>query len=268
MSREFTVEAPDTRLRGVDTPGAEPPLLFLNGGFSTRRHWRRVLARLGGAHRTVTFDARARGRSGRSADCSLRSAIDDVDRVIETTALDRPILVGWSHGATVALCYAADFPHLVGGLVLVDGAYPVSLLDEADRRRVRERFRRLGPVMRVLALLGLGPRMTPGEAAEVVLGTDEVNGRLGPDLAALRCPTAFVVGRGTRPGAPARGVWTRGRTRALRAAVARATTGNAEVRVFGTTSGAHVRLLTRDAETVVTAIEDVCGRSTGAASTR
>ncbi|MBB4980884.1 alpha/beta fold hydrolase [Streptomyces nymphaeiformis] len=255
MSREFTVEAPDTRLRGVDTPGAEPPLLFLNGGFATRRSWRRVLARLGGTHRTVTFDARARGRSGTSADCSLRAAIDDVDRVIEATGLDRPILVGWSHGATIAVCCAAECPDLIGGLVLVDGAYPVSLLDEEERRRVRERFRRLGPVTPVLALLGRSARMTPLEAADVVIGTDEVNGGLEADLAALRCPTAFVVGHGEHSGAPGRQAHT------IRAAVAKAAARNDQVTLFGTTGSDQARVLTRDAGLVAAAIEDVAQRS-------
>ncbi|MGW4706020.1 alpha/beta fold hydrolase, partial [Streptomyces sp. NPDC004285] len=201
MSREFTVDAPDARIHGVDTPGAEPPLLFLNGGFSTRRSWRHVLARLGGTHRTVTFDARGRGRSGTPADWSLRATIDDVDRVIEARGLDLPILVGRSHGATIAVCCAAEYPDLAGGLVLVDGAYPVSVLDEREARRVRERFLRPGPVTRVRAFVGRSSRVPPLEAAEFVIGTDAVNGGLEADLAALRCPTAFVVGQGARPGA-------------------------------------------------------------------
>ncbi|MFJ9823017.1 alpha/beta fold hydrolase [Streptomyces sp. NPDC101160] len=255
MSHKFTVDAPDTRLCGVDTPGAGPPLLFLNGGFATQHSWRRVLARLGGTHRTVTFDARARGRSGPSADCSLRAQIDDVDRVIEARGLDRPILVGWSHGATLAVCCAAEFPHLIAGLVLVDGAYPLTLLDETGSRRVRARFRRPGPLAGVLALLGRSTRMTPLQAADVVIGTDEVNGRLEADLAALPCPTTFVVGHGELPGATGR------QDRAIRTAVAKAAARNDHVTVFGTTSGDHTRVLTRDARLVAAAIEDVTRRS-------
>ncbi|MFE7595801.1 alpha/beta fold hydrolase [Streptomyces sp. NPDC057494] len=255
MSEEFTVDAPDARIHGVDTPGAEPPVLFLNGGFATRRSWRHVLARLGGTHRTVTFDARGRGRSGTPADWSLRAMIDDVDRVIEARGLDLPILVGWSHGATIAVCCAAEYPDLVGGLVLVDGAYPVSVLDEQGGRRVRERFLRPGPVTRVRAFLGGSARVPPREAAEVVIGTDEVNGGLQADLAALRCPTASVVGRGEHSGA------TNAQAHAIRAAAASAAARNDQLTLFGTTSSAHGRVLTRDAGLVASAIADVARRS-------
>lgn len=204
MAREFTVAAADTHLQGVDTLGGKPPLL-LNGGFATQRQWNHVIGRLGGACRAVTFDARGRGRSGTSSDYSLRGAIDDVDRVIEATALRRPILVGWSHGATIALCYAADYPEMVGGLVLVDGAYPASTFDAAGKEGVRERFRGLGWITRVLACLGRSARLTPQECAEVVIGIDEVNGALGPDFearSARRGALTSPLDRGPRPSGP------------------------------------------------------------------
>ncbi|MFD3531920.1 alpha/beta fold hydrolase [Streptomyces sp. NPDC058664] len=265
MSREFTVAAADTHLHGVDrvvdAMGGRPPLLFLNGGFATQRRWNHVIGRLGGAYRTVTFDARGRGRSGTSSDYSLRGAIDDVDRVIEATALERPILVGWSHGATIALCYAADYPEVVGGLVLVDGAYPVSMLDAAGQEGVRERFRGLGWIMRVLAFFGRSSRLTPQESAEVVIGIDEVNGGLGADFEALRCPTAFVVGSGAHSGARAQEM------RMMRAAAEEAAAANDRVTVFATTASDQARILTEDPGVVAAAIEEVAGCSTRAGVT-
>jgi pimeloyl-ACP methyl ester carboxylesterase len=92
----------------------------------------------------VRFDARARGRSGRSTDYSAPAAVDDIGRVIDATGIERPILVGWSYGATIAVLYAAQHSARVGGLVLVDGAYPISMFDEAGKKKVRAQFRRLG----------------------------------------------------------------------------------------------------------------------------
>ncbi|MEV7615565.1 alpha/beta hydrolase [Streptomyces sp. NPDC089799] len=255
MSLEFTVAAADTRLHGVDTPGDGPPLLFLNGAFSTQRDWKHVVERLGGRHRTVTFDARGRGRSGTSSDYSIRGAIADVDRVIGATMLRRPILVGWSHGATVAVCYAAEYPQLVGGLVLIDGAYPVSLYDEAGKAAVREQFRRLGWIMRVLALFGRSARLTPAESAETVIETDIVNGELEADFEGLRCPAVFVVGTGGRSGASVQ------ETSAMRAAAAKAVEGNDRVTVFATTASRHRQILAGDPDVVVAAIEEVRKRA-------
>src|SRR5262245_66080653 len=131
MSPELMVRSADTRLRVVDTPGGTPPLLLLSGGFGTAQSWRHVVDRLGGKYGIVRFDARARGKSDTSSDYSLQGAVDDVGRVIDATGIGRPVLVGWSYGATVAMRYAAQHPEHVDGIVLVDGAYPISVFDDA-----------------------------------------------------------------------------------------------------------------------------------------
>jgi pimeloyl-ACP methyl ester carboxylesterase len=88
------IPAADTRLYAVDARGGTPALLFLSGGFGTVQNWSRVIRRLDGKYRTVRFDARARGKSGRSADYAVQAAVDDIGRVIDATGIERPILVG------------------------------------------------------------------------------------------------------------------------------------------------------------------------------
>jgi pimeloyl-ACP methyl ester carboxylesterase len=251
MSRHLTIPAGDTRLHAVDDAGGTPPLLLLSGGFGTTQNWSPVVHRLDGRYRTVRFDARARGKSGPSADYSVQAAVDDAGRVIDATGIERPILVGWSHGATIAVRYAARHPDRVRGLVLVDGAYPVAVLNEAGKQKVRTQFLRLRWLMRIMAALGRSARMSPAEAAEVVIEMDGVNGELGSDFASLDCPTVFVVGSGAHTGA------TEDEMRTVRAAVSDAVESNEQVSVFATTPRKHTQILARDPETVVAAIEDV-----------
>jgi pimeloyl-ACP methyl ester carboxylesterase len=251
MSRQLMVPAADTRLHVVDDPGRPPAVVLLSGGFGTVHNWSHVIRRLDGRYRTVRFDARARGRSGRSADYSVPSAVDDIGRIIDATGIERPILVGWSHGATIAVRYAAEHPGGVRGLVLVDGAFPISMLDEAGRQKVRAQFRRLGWMMRILAALGRSARMSPAESADVVIEMDAVNGELGADFAALDCPTVFVVGTGAHSGA------TEDEMRTVRAAVTDAEESNERVSVFATTPHNHTQILSKAPDTVVAAIEDV-----------
>jgi pimeloyl-ACP methyl ester carboxylesterase len=228
-----------------------PALLFLSGGFGTVQNWSRVLRGLDGKYRTVRFDARARGKSGRSADYSVGAAVDDIGRVIDATAIERPILVGWSHGATLAVRYAARHPERVSGLVLVDGAYPITMFDDAGREKVRAQFRRLGWLMRILAALGRSARMSPAESADVVIEMDAVNGELGPDFAALQCPARFVVGTGAHSGA------TEEEMRTVRAAVTDAEKRNERVSVFATVPYKHTQILSKAPDTVAAAIEAV-----------
>jgi pimeloyl-ACP methyl ester carboxylesterase len=254
-SSQLTIPVADTQIHVVDTPGGGPALLFLSGGFGTVRNWDRVLERLGGRYRTVRFDARARGRSGRSADYSLQGAVDDVGAVSAATGLERPIVVGWSQGATIAVRYAAQRPDRVGGLVLVDGAFPVAMFDEAGKEKVRAQFRRLGWIMRILAAFGRSARMAPAEAAQVVIEMDAVNGGLGPDLAALQIPTVYVVGTGAHSGA------TEEEMRTVRSYAAKAVASNERIAVFATAPVNHVQILRGAPDIVAAAIEDVVRRS-------
>src|SRR3954449_6383534 len=255
LDGQLTIPTADTQLHAVDTPGGTPAVIFLGGGFGTVQNWNRVIRSIGGRYRTVRFDARARGKSGTSADYSVQGAVEDVGRVIDATGIERPIVVGWSHGATLAVRYAGRNPDRVGGLVLIDGAYPIAMFDEAGKEKVRAQFRRLGWIMRILAALGRSARMSPSESAQVVIEMDAVNGELGSDLAALACPTAYVVGTGAHSGA------TEEEMRTVRAAVADAEASNDRVSVFATTPFNHTQILNKAPDTVIAAIEHVIAQS-------
>jgi pimeloyl-ACP methyl ester carboxylesterase len=241
----------DTRLHAVDDPGGEPPVVFLGGGFGTVRNWDRVIRELGDSHRAIRFDARARGKSETSSDYSAPAAVDDVATVIAATGIERPVLVGWSYGATIAVRFAAEHPADVRGLVLIDGAYPIAMFDEAGKEKVRAQFRRLGWLMRIAAVFGRSARMTPAESADVVIEMDAVNGGLERDFAGLQCPTLFVVGTGAHSGA------TDEEMRTVRAAVTKAEASNPRVSVFATVPFKHTQLLSKAPDTVAAAIEAV-----------
>jgi pimeloyl-ACP methyl ester carboxylesterase len=255
MTRQLTIPTPDSQLFTVDTPGGAPPLVFLNGAFATVQSWNRVVERLGARFHSIRFDARARGKSGLSGDYSVQASVDDVGRVVAATGIEHPVLVGWSHGATIAVRYAAQHPDQVRGLVLIDGAYPIAMLDDAGKEKVRTQFRRLGWLMRIMAAFGRSARMSPAESAEVVIEMDAVNGDLGPDFAALACPTEFVVGTGAHSGA------TDDEMRTARAAVTVAESLNPRVSVFATTPHKHTQILSKAPDTVVAAIEEVARAS-------
>jgi pimeloyl-ACP methyl ester carboxylesterase len=254
VSSQLTVPVADTRLHVVDAPGPEPALAFVNGGMATLRAWRGVIAALAGTYRTIRFDARGRGRSGTSADYSVQGATDDIGAVLEATGAPRPILVGWSYGATTAVRYAAQHPANAAGLVLVDGAYPITMFDEAGKAKVRAQFRRVAWIMRILAAFGRSAKLSPVEAAELVIEMDAVNGTLEPDFAALECPAAFVVGTGTHSGA------TEDEMRTLRSTAFELATRNPGISVT-TAPANHLRILSRSPEVVAAAIAAVVSRA-------
>jgi pimeloyl-ACP methyl ester carboxylesterase len=118
------VPVEDSALAVADTGGPGRPVVYLNGSYASQSTWRRVTAELGGEWRHITYDERARGRSKKSSDYSFEACVRDVDAVLEARGVDRPVLVGWSYGAMLALHWATRNPDRVAGVVMVDGGYP------------------------------------------------------------------------------------------------------------------------------------------------
>lgn len=91
----------DTALAVADSGGPGIPLLYLNGSYADRSHWRRVISELGGEWRHITYDERARGGSETSSGYSFDASMRDVSAVMDARGVERALLVGWSYGATL-----------------------------------------------------------------------------------------------------------------------------------------------------------------------
>lgn len=131
----------DVRLsvRVHDGPSASAPGLLLHHGLaSSQRIWDLMLPRLTRRFRVVTFDARGHGRSAKPASgYGFDTVITDTLAVLRDTRLRRPIVVGHSWGASVALELAAGHPRSVDGAILVDGGLG-TLRDAMDWSTVKE----------------------------------------------------------------------------------------------------------------------------------
>ncbi|MET9403244.1 alpha/beta fold hydrolase [Kitasatospora sp. NPDC002965] len=169
-----TVSVDDTALAVTDTGWSGRPVVYLNGSYADQSHWRRVIAELGGDFRHITYDERARGGSERSADYSFEACLRDVDAVLEARGVERPILVGWSYGAMIAMHWAARNPDRVAGVVPVDGALPHEWLDDAAREQIRKLFRRMSPLFPVARRIGMAARMRAAQHAEINIEANEL----------------------------------------------------------------------------------------------
>jgi len=101
-----------------------PPILLLHGLASAAHIWNLVAPILAARGYVVTaLDQRGHGESDKPHSGYDYATIiaDDVD-AIQALAIEHPIVVGHSWGATVALQYAATYPERVTALALVDGA--------------------------------------------------------------------------------------------------------------------------------------------------
>jgi pimeloyl-ACP methyl ester carboxylesterase len=125
------------RLAVREWPGQGPSILLLHGLASSSHIWDLMAPRLAPRFRVVAYDQRGHGLSGKpSSGYGFDRMTADAAAVIRTLRLGRPVVVGHSWGANVALQLAVERPRLVSGDVLVDGGF-LSMRDRMDWRTAR-----------------------------------------------------------------------------------------------------------------------------------
>jgi pimeloyl-ACP methyl ester carboxylesterase len=129
---------------GLENDG--PAIILLHGLASNARIWELTAPSLAAdGFRALALEARGHGLSDKpERDYSFERLCQDLAGFIEACRTERPILVGHSWGAGIALDYAARFPvgpSAPAGIVLVDGG--ITQLDDlpgATWETVQERL--------------------------------------------------------------------------------------------------------------------------------
>lgn len=127
------------RLHVVETGNPKGiPIVFLHGTSQCWLQWDRQLnSRLADEHRLIAVDLRGHGQSDKPRDGydNSKAWADDINAVIESLDVDRPILCGWSYGPLVFLDYIRYYGeqrlrglHFVAGLTKLGTEDAMSVL--------------------------------------------------------------------------------------------------------------------------------------------
>ncbi len=245
------VPVEDTALAVTDTRGPGRPIVYLNGSYADQSHWRPVIAELGSEFRHITYDERARGKSKRSADYSFEACLRDVDAVLEATGVERPILVGWSYGALLAVHWADRNPDRVLGVMSVNGAMPYGLTGAEGRQQIRKLFRRMRLLMPLVRPLGLAARMTADQHAEINIEANELHAALAPVLDRVTCPVRYVLATGANFGG------SQEEMEAVRASLDPVLARNPNIQVSAKVASNHSHILRKDFRAVADAVREL-----------
>lgn len=102
---------------------SRPPVVCVHGLSANCRCWDVMADALTPDYRVLAVDLRGRGLSDKPASgYSVGHHIQDLKCLMENLGLQRPVLMGHSLGALIVLTFAARYPDLVSGVILVDGA--------------------------------------------------------------------------------------------------------------------------------------------------
>jgi pimeloyl-ACP methyl ester carboxylesterase len=119
--RKRIVDVGGLAMACIEIPGAEPALLLIHGFTDTSRSFSLLAPHLPG-RRLIIPDLRGHGASpAGTIGFSPGNFADDIAGLIGRLRLERPVLVGHSLGAIIAVEAAASYGELVGGLVLLAG---------------------------------------------------------------------------------------------------------------------------------------------------
>ncbi len=190
-----------------------PQAVLLHANCASAASWTRVAAALADDFEVFAPDLRGHGASAAASWYGLRAAADDVVDLLDALELDRPLLVGHSWGAAVALVLASGAesdapPPALSGLVLED---PPPSLSSA----------RLDGLLTTLAMNGEdmletlqvshpdwdatdratmveGWRQASGHVASSLLTAGARSGPLLPLLSAVVAPTLLLRADATR----------------------------------------------------------------------
>src|SRR2546430_2638488 len=100
--------------------GRGDPLILIHGLADDHRAWRRALPDLMLRHRVILYDLRGHGQTRLGEpDGTLRQLGADLVALMDSLALERAHVAGFSLGGTIAMRVAIDNPGRVRGLVLV-----------------------------------------------------------------------------------------------------------------------------------------------------
>jgi pimeloyl-ACP methyl ester carboxylesterase len=169
------------RLRDWGGPNATPPVLLVHGLASNARIWDLAAPLLAPDVRVAAIDQRGHGLSDKPAgDFGLATIAGDLAAVIGALGWARPLIVGHSWGANVALQLAAEHPELLGGIVLLDGG----TTELAALMSLEETLERLAPprlagTPRAAFLEGLRARWSAGPLSQAI--EDAIMGNFAVD---------------------------------------------------------------------------------------
>ncbi len=108
---------------------AGPTLVLLNGMSQSTANWLSHARPLSEHFALVSYDARGQGRSDLgSGEVTLDGHVEDLHELLEALGRETVTLCGFSHGARIAMRYAALYPETVERLVLTsagDGDDPL-----------------------------------------------------------------------------------------------------------------------------------------------
>src|SRR5260370_39720302 len=126
--RDEFVRAGDLTFHYLQWGEQGSPIICAHGITANAFCFQALADELSSTHRVFAYDLRGRGDSDKpESGYSLSIHANDLAEIIDALELDRPVIMGHSLGAMIALYFAAHHPENLSKLVLIDAGGRLSL---------------------------------------------------------------------------------------------------------------------------------------------
>ncbi len=132
-ARDAFVTAGAIRLHAVQWGEQGTPVVCVHGITANAFCFQALADHLADSNRVLAYDLRGRGDSDRPAGYGVPAHADDLAAFIDALGLERPVVIGHSLGAFIALYFAAHHPDKLSKLVLIDGGAALPWKSAADQ---------------------------------------------------------------------------------------------------------------------------------------
>lgn len=238
----------DTHLFVTDTGGYGQTIIYLNGSYANQGHWNKVVKELGSNYRHVLYDERARGKSKKSNDYCFNACLRDLSAIIKARQIEKPILVGWSYGAILAVHWVRSNPNIALGIVAIDSAVPFGLTGDAAKERIYKLFNKIKLVLPIASLFGLAAKMSAKQHAEINIEINEISASLEPVLMEVQIPVRYVLANGASRGGEEH------EFKAMRESLTPLLLKNQCLKIYTTVASNHEKILLKDFKAIANSI--------------
>jgi 2-succinyl-6-hydroxy-2,4-cyclohexadiene-1-carboxylate synthase len=112
-------------------------IFFLHGFTGSSRDWKPILPGINNRFNKFAIDLIGHGNSNSPDDLSyysMRSQVEQINKIISHFTKDKIILVGYSMGGRASLCYASAYPERMLGLILESASGGIKDKNQRDKR--------------------------------------------------------------------------------------------------------------------------------------
>lgn len=115
----------------VKQTGSGPDMILIHGIFATKEIMNPLYNHYKNTHHVISYDVRGHGKSDKPKNFNLNDYADDLNALITSLNLKKPIVIGLSMGSYIALKTAEKYPELLSKVILLGsrGHGEISLID-------------------------------------------------------------------------------------------------------------------------------------------